>query len=122
MAVTKQPGYVEAFVKIAAKVAREAYAMDKQDWTLLTAQYTSDACFETSTDFGELPAAVQAMLDKGVCGHDAIVKYVKIAGLWRISESTYERVYEQVESFTEPPNLTAHWLARVPPPAAAGAK
>ncbi len=49
-------------------------------------------------------------------------KYVKIAGLWRIAESTYERVYEQVESFTEAPNLTAHWLARVPPPAAAGAK
>jgi SnoaL-like domain len=49
-------------------------------------------------------------------------KYVKVAGQWRIAESTYERVYEQVETFTEPPNLTAHWLARVKPPAAAGAK
>ena len=49
-------------------------------------------------------------------------KYVKIAGFWRIAESTYERVYEQVETFTEAPHLTAHWLARVPPPAAAGAR
>ena len=48
-------------------------------------------------------------------------KYVKVAGQWRIAESTYERVYEQVERFTEPPNLTAHWLARVQPPVAAGA-
>jgi hypothetical protein len=80
MAVTNQKGYVEAYTKIAATVAREAYAMDKQDWSLLKAQYTDDACFETSADFGKLPDAVQAMLDKGVCGHDAIVAYVKIAG------------------------------------------
>ena len=49
-------------------------------------------------------------------------KYLKVAGQWRIAESTYERVYEQVETFKEPPNLTAHWLARVPPPAVTGAK
>jgi hypothetical protein len=34
----------------------------------------------------------------------------------------YERLYEEVEPFVEAPKLTAHWLARVPPPAPAGAK
>jgi hypothetical protein len=48
-------------------------------------------------------------------------KYVKSGGKWRIAESNYERVYEQIEKFTEPPQLSAHWLARVPPPAVAGA-
>jgi hypothetical protein len=43
-------------------------------------------------------------------------KYVKIQGHWRICESVYERLYEEVESFETPPKLTAHWLARVPPP------
>ena len=43
-------------------------------------------------------------------------KYVKIQGQWRIAESVYERLYEEVESFETPPKLTAHWLARVPPP------
>ncbi len=46
-AVTNQRGFVEAYSKIASTIAREAYAMDKQDWTLLAAQYTDDACFET---------------------------------------------------------------------------
>jgi hypothetical protein len=43
-------------------------------------------------------------------------KYVKLQGQWRIAESVYERLYEEVESFETPPKLTAHWLARVPPP------
>jgi hypothetical protein len=79
MAVTNQPGYTEAYTRIAAGMAREAYAMDKQDWPLLVAQYTEDACFETSTDFGELPAEVQKMLDAGVCGHAKIRDYVELA-------------------------------------------
>jgi hypothetical protein len=45
-------------------------------------------------------------------------KYVKLQGQWRICESVYERLYEEVESFETPPKLTAHWLARVPPPGA----
>jgi hypothetical protein len=48
-------------------------------------------------------------------------KYLKSQGQWRIAESVYERLYEEVESFEEPPKLTAHWLARVKPPVAAGA-
>jgi hypothetical protein len=48
-------------------------------------------------------------------------KYLKSQGQWRIAESVYERLYEEVESFEEPPKLTAHWLARVKPPAAVGA-
>jgi hypothetical protein len=43
-------------------------------------------------------------------------KYVKQNGKWRIAESVYERLYEEVEPFTEAPRLTAHWLSRVPPP------
>jgi len=49
-------------------------------------------------------------------------KYVKSGAQWRISESVYERLYEEVESFKEAPKLTAHWLARVPPPPAEQAK
>jgi len=45
-------------------------------------------------------------------------KYVKAKGQWWIKESVYERLYEEVERFEKPPNLTAHWLARVKPPAA----
>ncbi len=45
-------------------------------------------------------------------------KYVKSQGQWRIAESVYERLYEEVDAFTVPPKLTAHWLARVPPPGA----
>src|SRR5262249_61240514 len=45
-------------------------------------------------------------------------KYVKAQGQWRIAESVYERLYEEVEPFTDAPKLTAHWLARVKPPAA----
>jgi hypothetical protein len=80
MAVPAKPGYTEAFVKIVSTIAREAYAMDKQDWTLLVAQYTEDAVFETSADFGRLPDEVQKLLDRGVHGHAAIVEYVKVAG------------------------------------------
>jgi SnoaL-like domain len=43
-------------------------------------------------------------------------KYLKQGGQWRIAESQYERIYEEVEQLKELPNLTAHWLARVPPP------
>ena len=39
-------------------------------------------------------------------------KYVKVGGKWLISVTTYERLYEEVENFTTPPNLTAHYLAR----------
>jgi uncharacterized protein (TIGR02246 family) len=45
-------------------------------------------------------------------------KYVKQRGQWRIAESTYERLYEEVEKFEKMPNLTAHYLKRVPPPVA----
>lgn len=48
-------------------------------------------------------------------------KYLKQQGQWRIAESVYERMYEEVEAYTEAPRLTAHWLARVPPPAKAKA-
>lgn len=47
-------------------------------------------------------------------------KYVKTRDGWRIRESVYERVYEEVESYQEPPRLTAHYLARVKPPSPAG--
>jgi hypothetical protein len=77
MAVTNQRGFVEAYSKIASTIAREAYAMDKQDWTLLAAQYTDDACFETTTDFGELREFTRKMMAKGVCGHTAIQEYVR---------------------------------------------
>jgi SnoaL-like domain len=80
MAVPNKPGYTDAFVKIASTIAREAFAMDKQDWTLLVAQYTEDAVFETSADFGTLPEEVRKLLDRGVRGHAAIVEYVKVAG------------------------------------------
>ena len=43
-------------------------------------------------------------------------RYLKQNGTWRICETTYERVYEEVEKFETMPNLTAHWLKRVPPP------
>jgi len=46
-------------------------------------------------------------------------KYQKSGGQWRICESVYERLYEEVEPFVEAPRLTAHWLARVTPPSAA---
>jgi len=39
-------------------------------------------------------------------------EYVKQDGAWRIKVSTYERIYERVERLAEPPNLTAHYLAR----------
>jgi uncharacterized protein (TIGR02246 family) len=45
-------------------------------------------------------------------------KYVKQNGKWRIAESTYERLYEEVERFEQAPNLTSHYLKRVPPPVA----
>jgi uncharacterized protein (TIGR02246 family) len=45
-------------------------------------------------------------------------KYVQQRGQWRIAESTYERLYEEVEKFEKMPNLTAHYLKRVPPPVA----
>ncbi|MBS0366879.1 MAG: nuclear transport factor 2 family protein [Proteobacteria bacterium] len=45
-------------------------------------------------------------------------KYLKAGGQWRIAESVYERLYEEVEPYTGAAKLTAHWLARVPPPGA----
>jgi hypothetical protein len=79
MAVPNQPGYADAWAKIVSTIAREAYAMDKQDWTLLVAQYTDDATFETSTDFGQLPEEVTKLLENGVNGHQQIIAYVKVA-------------------------------------------
>ncbi len=39
-------------------------------------------------------------------------RYVKRDGRWLIQRATYERVYEIVTPFEQPPNITAHWLAR----------
>ncbi len=47
-------------------------------------------------------------------------RYVKQDGRWLIQHAAYERIYEIVTPFEEPPNITAHWLARhgkVLPPA-----
>ena len=44
-------------------------------------------------------------------------RYVKTVDGWRICESTYERIYEEVETFEQAPHLTAHYLSRVKPPA-----
>lgn len=38
--------------------------------------------------------------------------YVKREGRWLIQRSTYSRIFEIVTPFTEPPNITAHLLAR----------
>jgi bile-acid 7alpha-dehydratase len=37
--------------------------------------------------------------------------YTKTDGKWQISDTTYERVYEQVEEIVKRPNLTSHYLA-----------
>lgn len=39
-------------------------------------------------------------------------RYVKRDNRWLIQHAAYERVYEIVTPFTEPPNITAHYLAR----------
>jgi ketosteroid isomerase-like protein len=39
-------------------------------------------------------------------------QYLKVGGQWRIAVATYERIYEEVEHFTAPPQLTAHYLAK----------
>jgi hypothetical protein len=39
-------------------------------------------------------------------------EYLKVGGQWRIAVTTYERLYEEVEKFDRPPNLTAHYLAK----------
>lgn len=38
--------------------------------------------------------------------------YVKQDGKWLIKRATYSRIFEIVTPFTEPPNITAHYLAR----------
>ncbi len=38
-------------------------------------------------------------------------RYRKIDGLWRITEQTYERIYEIVEPLSERPSLRTHYLA-----------
>ena len=38
--------------------------------------------------------------------------YVKRDGKWLIQRSTYSRIFEIVTPFTDPPNITAHLLAR----------
>lgn len=39
-------------------------------------------------------------------------RYVRQDGQWRIRHASYERIFEIVTPFTEPPNITAHWLAK----------
>ena len=39
-------------------------------------------------------------------------RYVKRDGQWKIHYASYERIFEIVTPFTEPPHITAHWLAR----------
>lgn len=39
-------------------------------------------------------------------------RYVKRDGRWLIQHASYSRVYEIVTPFTEPPNITAHYLAQ----------
>jgi hypothetical protein len=39
-------------------------------------------------------------------------RYVKRDGRWLIHYASYERTYEIVTPFTEPPNITAHYLAK----------
>ncbi len=46
-------------------------------------------------------------------------EYVKIDGAWRIRVTTYERLYEIVEPFTDLSKIKAHYLSRVKPPAPA---
>jgi hypothetical protein len=43
-------------------------------------------------------------------------RYIKTADGWRICESVYERIYEEVETLAHLPHITAHYLARVKPP------
>ena len=43
-------------------------------------------------------------------------EYVKVDGQWKISTTHYIRLYEQIDTLPEKPNLTAHYLARVPAP------
>lgn len=38
--------------------------------------------------------------------------YVKRDGRWLIQRATYERIFEIVTPFEQPPNITAHYLAR----------
>lgn len=45
-------------------------------------------------------------------------RYRKIGGAWKIQHTGYTRLYEQVEPLEGKPNLTAHYLAGVTPPAA----
>ena len=37
-------------------------------------------------------------------------RYLKVGGEWKIAFASYERIFEIVTPFSEPPNLTAHWL------------
>jgi hypothetical protein len=39
-------------------------------------------------------------------------QYRKVGGKWLIAVTTYERLYEEVDPITTPPNLTAHMLAK----------
>ena len=39
-------------------------------------------------------------------------RYVKQSGRWLIQRSTYSRLYEEVRTLTERPNLTAHLLGQ----------
>lgn len=45
-------------------------------------------------------------------------RYVRNDGRWQIAHTGYERVYEIVDPITTMPNLTSHWLKRIPKPAA----
>ncbi len=39
-------------------------------------------------------------------------RYVKQDGRWKIQFASYERIFEIVTPFEQPPNITAHWLAK----------
>lgn len=43
-------------------------------------------------------------------------QYLKVGGAWKIKVTTYQRVYERIEPFTDPSQIKYHYLAQVPPP------
>tara|TARA_Y100000814_G_scaffold269135_1_gene224472 strand:- start:25 stop:519 length:495 start_codon:yes stop_codon:yes gene_type:complete len=53
-------------------------------------------------------------LNTKIATHGAAIyrdKYLKVDGKWKIKESTYSRIYEQVDELKELPNITARVLS-----------
>ena len=48
-------------------------------------------------------------------------RYVRQDGDWLIGATSSERLWERIEPFTDPSQIKAHYLARVPPPGRTGA-